>query len=233
MKRLCAALAHGWITAAAEGRSSHAAVLPLAEVVLTACQLALRKCSRLCFACHLSLSNLFCGLLDNYSAGETTCSTTEILLCYMADPLSLAAAAAGFVGLAGQLAQGVVKLKDIYTTIKDAPKDVADLCTKMESLQGVLEEVGDQIQQLSHGNIKIDRVIFCGVMAQCETSRYRIEAHVKKLGECFRGNRAAAVRFVFKKKEIQEMLFDVETCKSSLIIARQSIDGYVATFPGT
>lgn len=145
----------------------------------------------------------------------------------MADPLSLAAAAAGFIGLAGQLAQGVIKLKEIYTTITDAPKDVADLCTRMESLQGVLEEVGDQTQQLSNGNTKIETRTFRDVMAQCETSRYKIEAHVKKLGESFRGNRAAAVRFVFKKKEIQEMISDVETCKSRLIIARQSIDGYV------
>lgn len=145
----------------------------------------------------------------------------------MADPLSLAAAAAGFVGLAGQLAQGVIKLKEIYSTVKDAPKDVAELCTKMESLRGVLEEVGDQIQQLSHDNIKSDTGTFRDVMTQCETSRYRIEAHVKRFGDGFRHNRAAAVRYVFKKKEIQVMLYDVEQCKSSLIIARQIIDGYI------
>ena len=65
----------------------------------------------------------------------------------MADPISLTAAAAGFIGLAGQLAQGVVKVKEIYATINDAPRDVANLCVKMEALQGVLEEVGDQIQK--------------------------------------------------------------------------------------
>lgn len=134
----------------------------------------------------------------------------------MADPLSLAAAAAGFVGLAGQLAQGVIKLKEIYSTVKDAPKDVVELCSKMESLRGVLEEVGDQIQQLSHDNIKFDTGTFRDVMTKCETSRYRIEAHVKRFGDGFRRNRAAAVRYVFKKKEIQVMLYDAEQCKSSL-----------------
>lgn len=147
----------------------------------------------------------------------------------MADPISLTAAAAGFVGLAGQLAHGVIKLKEIYTTIKDAPRDVTDLCTKMESLQGILEEVGVQVQELSCGNIKIDTRTLRNVITQCETSRYRVETHVKQLGESFRGNRAAAARYVFKKKEVQEMLSDLEQCKSSLIIARQSIDGYVGT----
>lgn len=145
----------------------------------------------------------------------------------MADPISLTAAAAGFIGLAGQLAQGVIKLKEIYATINDAPRDVANLCSKMELLQGVLEEVGEQIQQLSRGNINLDIRTLRDVITQCETSRYRVEAHVKRLGDGFRLNRGAAMKYVFKKKELEEMLSDVEQCKSSLIIARQSIDGYV------
>ena len=142
----------------------------------------------------------------------------------MADPVSLTAAAAGFIGLAGQLAQGVMKVKEIYTTINDAPRDVANLCSKMVSLQGVLEEVGGQIEQLSQGNITIDTRTLRDAITQCETSRYRVEAHVKKISDGFRHSRGAAMKYAFKKKEIQEMLSDVEQCKSSLILARQSID---------
>jgi hypothetical protein len=145
----------------------------------------------------------------------------------MTDPISLTAAAAGFIGLAGQLAQGVIKVKEIYTTINDAPRDVASLCTKMDLLQATLEEVGDQIQQLSQGNIKLDTRSLQGVISQCETSRHRVAAHVRNFSDGFRRNKGAAMKYVFKKKEIQEMMSDVEQCKSSLIIARQSIDGYV------
>jgi len=35
------------------------------------------------------------------------------------------------------------------------------------------------------------------------------------------------MKYVFKKKAIQEMSSDLEQCKSSLILARQSIDRYV------
>ena len=145
----------------------------------------------------------------------------------MSDPISLAAAAAGFIGLAGQLAQGAIKVKEIYTTINNAPRDIADLCTKMESLRAVLEEVGGQIPQLSQGNINVDTRTLRNVITQCETSRYRVEAHVKRLSDGFRHNRGAAMKYVFKKKAIQEMSSDLEQCKSSLILARQSIDRYV------
>lgn len=145
----------------------------------------------------------------------------------MADPLSLAAAAAGFVGLAGQLAQGVIKLKELYTTVKDAPKDVADLCASMELLRSLLEDVGQQVQQLSHGNI--DKRLIQEVVAHCEASRYKIEANVGSICNSIRNNRAGAVRYLFKKKEIQEMLSDVERCKSNIIIARQSVERYIHT----
>lgn len=144
----------------------------------------------------------------------------------MADPISLTAAAAGFIGLAGQLAQGVIKVKEIYTTINDAPQDIANLCSKMAALQGVLEEVGDQIQTLCQSNVDLDTRILRDVITQCEKSRYRVEAHVKNISDGFRHNRGTAVRYVFKKKDIQEMLSDLEQCKTSLILARQSIDRY-------
>jgi hypothetical protein len=35
------------------------------------------------------------------------------------------------------------------------------------------------------------------------------------------------MKYVFKKKEMQEMVADLEQCKSSLVLVRQSINGYV------
>jgi hypothetical protein len=145
----------------------------------------------------------------------------------MADPISLTAATAGFIGLAGQLAQGIIKLKEIYTTLNDAPRDVVNLCSSMDLLRNLLEDIGAQMQQPAYG--KIDTRILRDVINQCEASRYRIEAHVRNIGDCIRKNRAAAIKYLFKKSAVQEMASDVEQCKSSLIIARQSIDGYVGT----
>lgn len=90
----------------------------------------------------------------------------------------------------------------------------------------MLEEVGDQIQTLCQSNVNLDTRIFRDVITQCEKSRHRVEAHVKNISNGFRHDRGAAVRYVFKKKDIQEMLSDLEQCKTSLILARQSIDRY-------
>lgn len=152
-------------------------------------------------------------------------SPPKHLLCNMSDPLSLVAAGAGFVGLAGQLAQGVIKLKEICSAIKDAPKDVAKLCESVELLQSLLEEVGQQVQQLSHGNV--DDRLMREVLAHCETSRFKIGVSVKSICNSIRKSRLGAVRYVFKKKEIEDMLSDVERCKSNIIIARQSVEKYV------
>lgn len=147
----------------------------------------------------------------------------------MADPISLTAAGVGFVGFAGQLAQGIIKLREIYTSLHDAPKDVANLCLKMELLRGLLEETAHQIRQPN--DVKIDTRAFKDVVAQCETLRYRLKTHVERIDNCMRKTRVAAIRYLVKKNAIQEMLSDVEQCKSSLVIARQSIDGCVTPWP--
>lgn len=147
----------------------------------------------------------------------------------MADPISLTAAGVGFVSFAGQLAQGIIKLKEIYTSLNDAPKDIASLCLKMELLRALLEEIAHQTQPPN--DVSIDTRAFKAVVTQCETLRYRLKTHVEKIDYCIRQNRVAAIRYLFKKNAIQEMLCDVEQCKSSLIIARQSIDRCVAPWP--
>lgn len=143
----------------------------------------------------------------------------------MADPLSIAAAAAGFAGLAGQLAGGILKLKDMCATMKSAPEALSTLCSRMELLRSLLEEAGRQIQSLSSDDV--DKMTAQEVFTQCEEARYKIATRVEDLSKKVHRNRAAAVKFLLKKKEIEEMLSDVEQCKTDLIIARQTIESYV------
>jgi len=74
--------------------------------------------------------------------------------------------------------------------------DVANLCSKMEALQGVLEEVGDQIQTMCQSNVNLDTRILRDVIAQCENSRYKVEVHVKKFSDGFRHSRGAIRGFL-------------------------------------
>lgn len=140
----------------------------------------------------------------------------------MADPLSIAAAAVGFASLAGQLADGVLKLRDMHATIKNAPRDLSRLCSSMDILQTLLEEAGGQIQLLSSDDV--DKAIAKAVFAQCEEARYMIAARVANLSLKVQRNKVASFQFLSTKREISEMLLDVERCKTDLIIARQGIE---------
>ncbi|GAB7323200.1 hypothetical protein MBLNU13_g05692t1 [Cladosporium sp. NU13] len=64
----------------------------------------------------------------------------------MADPLSIAAAGAGFLSLAGQVADGLIKLRAFYKASKYAPKEVQSLCDEMDVVRSLLEIAGSRTQ---------------------------------------------------------------------------------------
>lgn len=140
----------------------------------------------------------------------------------MADPLSIAASAVGFLNLAAQLAEGTLKLKDACATINNASEDLSSLCSQMDLLRSLLEEAGHQIQLLTSNDV--DKEIIAEVFAQCEKARYRIAVRVTDLSRKIVRNKAATIKWAFKKKEIRAMLSYMEQCRTDLIIVRQTFE---------
>lgn len=70
----------------------------------------------------------------------------------MSDPLSIAAAAAGFLSLAAQMTEGVVKLRELYNTVKNIPRQVKELCDEMDMLRDLLEQAGARVQSADQLN---------------------------------------------------------------------------------
>lgn len=142
----------------------------------------------------------------------------------MADPLSVAAAAAGFLSLAGQLADGLVKLKTLCDTIKNAPREVAELCDEMDMLHRLLEAAGSRAQQaLPPGT---EAGLMKDVFAHCEKMRFHTVAVLERLKAGLGGQKMTSLRFPFKKKDIEAMLLGVERGKTSLLLANQALDSY-------
>ncbi|KAM0717808.1 hypothetical protein Q7P37_006140 [Cladosporium fusiforme] len=144
----------------------------------------------------------------------------------MADPLSIAASIAGLLGLAGQVADGVLKLREMCATMSNAPKELSTLCSRMDIIRNLLEEAGHPLQQLSPHDV--DKTSVQKVFTQCEDLRYKIAARVTDLNARIQNDKTAAVKFWLKKKEIKEMLSDVEQCKTDLILARQTIEATIS-----
>jgi hypothetical protein len=64
----------------------------------------------------------------------------------MAEALGVAGSVVSFIGLAGQIAQGVNYLYNFFDSVQDAPSDIRLLVEELKALGDVLDEVdGDQI----------------------------------------------------------------------------------------
>jgi hypothetical protein len=64
----------------------------------------------------------------------------------MAEALGVAGSVVSFIGLAGQIAQGVNYLYNFFDSVQDAPSDIRLLVEELKALRDVLDEVdGDQI----------------------------------------------------------------------------------------
>ncbi|GAB7332732.1 hypothetical protein MBLNU13_g04475t2 [Cladosporium sp. NU13] len=134
----------------------------------------------------------------------------------MADPISLTAAAAGFIGLAGQLAQGVIKIREIYTTINDAPRDIENLCSKMAALQEphdsskISESLRDLKNQLhlhhNDGSAKVMLAQIGDIQRDIQASNRHLEQLVSRRSEDFHLNSARTTKQI--KVGFQSMLFN-------------------------
>lgn len=140
----------------------------------------------------------------------------------MADPLSIAAAGAGFLSLAGQVADGLIKLRALYKAIKYAPQEVQNLCDEMDVVRSLLEDAGNRARTASLPCS--DHIQSSKLFAQCEKTRSHLEHALRKLSIGFEKSRLAAFRFPFKKKEIEELLLSLERGKVSLLLVNQSLD---------
>jgi hypothetical protein len=140
----------------------------------------------------------------------------------MADPLSIAAAGAGFLSLAGQVADGLIKLRALYKAIRNAPQEVQALCDEMDVVRRFLEDAGNRAR-----NAPLpcsDRFHPSELFAQCEKTRSHLELVLKRLSIGFEQSGLAAFKFPFKKKEIEELLLSLERGKMSLLLVNQSLD---------
>jgi hypothetical protein len=145
----------------------------------------------------------------------------------MADPLSIATAGAGFLSLAGQVLDGIVKLRGFIATVDSAPREIHDLCHELYVFRGLLEEAGRRVQEsLPMG---VDASHLKDAFAHCERMRGYAESMLKRLEvNINRSKTTTALRFTFKKKEIEGMLLGVERGKTSLLLANQSFESYVS-----
>ena len=140
----------------------------------------------------------------------------------MADPLSIAAAGAGFLSLAGPVTDGLIKLGAFYKASKYAPQEVRNLCDEMDVVRSLLEDAGNRTRNASPSCS--NHTHSSELLAQCEKTRSHLDHTLRTLNTGFQRSKLATFRFPFKKKEIEEMLKSLERGKTSLLLVNQSLD---------
>jgi hypothetical protein len=150
----------------------------------------------------------------------------------MTDPLSATAAAAGFMVLAGQIANGIVKLHSFYNTVKSAPKQVSEILDAMQGVQGALEATGEMLNSGNPGS-DLARRSTQACLAQCKRLQESLDEKLRKLEKRFQKCRANQVLMAFHQVEIEGTLKDLERCKSSLILCQQVFSTSVQAFNNT
>lgn len=137
----------------------------------------------------------------------------------MSDPVSIAAAAAGFISLAAQMTEGAIKLREIYNTVKNIPRQVKELCDEMGILRDLLTQAGAQAESVDQLNT--DDAFLKSVFANLEKMRYQTVAVLQKVNSGLEKSKLSALKAPFKRNEIEEMILGVERGKTSLLLALQ------------
>jgi len=147
----------------------------------------------------------------------------------MADTLGIAAAGAGFLSLAGQVLDGLIKLRGFIAAIDSAPREIHDLCHELDILRGLLGEAGRRVQESAPAGFDVSHLKHA--FAHCEKMRGHVDSMLKRLQVSINRSKAtSALKYPFKRKEIEGMLLDVERGKTSLLLANQPFESYVLPF---
>jgi hypothetical protein len=85
----------------------------------------------------------------------------------MAEAAGLAASIAGLVGLAGQVLQGGLFIKQFFEDVRDAPVEVLDLRDELELFAFVVRDTEKLLQRASETRPSIDTTSFRRTLERC------------------------------------------------------------------
>jgi hypothetical protein len=145
----------------------------------------------------------------------------------MAEAVAVVGIIARGVSLASfalQLLESAVKLRRLWTDIKDAPEEVIDLLSEIEVLARILGTIKD-VHVPMPGNTTFDAV-FNQCYTLCEQGARNLERLAKDLEKLITQKRSmGAFRVVLKKDVVADHRSRLERAKTSLLLAQQT---YVA-----
>ena len=138
----------------------------------------------------------------------------------MAEGIAVAASGVSIVSLALQILGGIKQLSDLWSSIKDAPKDINNLLNELELIASILMMVDECHEPTTPAKSTLDQA-----KKYCQDAANSMNEVVKELKdglETTGGKRRwAAMKAALKKEKLVQYRRRLEGAKSMLAIAQQ------------
>jgi hypothetical protein len=142
----------------------------------------------------------------------------------MAEALGIAGSVVSFVGLAGQVAQGVNYLYNFFNSMQDAPNDIKSLAAELKILGTILDEVNrDVVDSAALG------AALGAALQLCKDIVAELEGLVQKSNLTSKQSKVkrlwSQMSTAFRNEEFRKYIERLERAKTSLLHAKMSSHG--------
>ena len=138
----------------------------------------------------------------------------------MAEALGIAGSVVSFVGLAGQVAQGVNYLYNFFNSMQDAPNDIKSLAAELKILGTILDEVNRDV---------VDSAALGAALQLCKDIVAELEGLVQKSNLTSKQSKVkrlwSQMSTAFRNEEFRKYIERLERAKTSLLHAKMSSHG--------
>jgi hypothetical protein len=138
----------------------------------------------------------------------------------MAEALGIAGSVVSFVGLAGQVAQGVNYLYNFFNSIQDAPKDIKSLAAELKIVGTILDEVNRDV---------VDSACLRAGFQHCKDIIADLDGLVQKSNLASKQSKAkrlwSQMSTAFRNEEFRKYIEKLERAKTTLLHANMASHG--------
>jgi hypothetical protein len=138
----------------------------------------------------------------------------------MAEALGITGSIVSFVGLAGQVAQGVNYLYNFFNSMQDAPSDIKSLAAELKLLGTILDEVNRDV---------VDSAALGAALQLCKDIIGELEGLVQKSDLTSKQSKVkrlwSQMSTAFRNEEFRKYIERLERAKTALLHAKMNSHG--------
>jgi hypothetical protein len=136
----------------------------------------------------------------------------------MAEAFGIAAGVVGVVSLGAQLGDGVVKLRNLRSTYKEADSSIDALIAELENFERLVSSV--EVPASTDQNFNVDEALLEDCKRICLEVYNEVNSVLRELKSYIEGKpHRGAAKFVLSKGAIAEWMTRIGCAKSSLMLA--------------